>query len=215
MTKIGIIGATGTAGSTIFKEASQRGHEVTALVRNAAKAQELLGKNINVVEKDAFALTKADLEQFDVIVNAFGTPPNTAYLHVDLATKLVALFRGTTTPRLFFILGAGSLLDEKDELFVETIRKAPKSKSYISIPENQLKELNFLREVDNVEWVGVSPGAVFETGEAKPAKYGKNHILFNEQGESHLSSGTLANVILDEIESPKHHQERFHVIDNE
>ena len=215
MTKIGIIGATGTAGSAIFKEALKRGHDVTALVRNAAKAKELLGEKINILEKEAFELTKADLEQFDVIINAFGTAPETAYLHVDLAAKLVTLSRGSKKTRLFFILGAGSLLDEKGELFVETIRKAPHSEAFISIPENQLKELNFLRGVDNVDWVGVSPGATFEAGEAKPVQYGKDHIIFNDQRESRLSSGTLANVILDEIETPKHHQERFTAIDTE
>lgn len=35
--KIGIIGATGKAGSRILKEALDRGHEVTAIVRNADK----------------------------------------------------------------------------------------------------------------------------------------------------------------------------------
>ncbi len=38
--KIGIIGATGKAGSRILKEALDRGHEVTAIVRNAAKITE-------------------------------------------------------------------------------------------------------------------------------------------------------------------------------
>ena len=35
--KIGIIGATGKAGSLIVKEAIGRGHEVTAIVRDLAK----------------------------------------------------------------------------------------------------------------------------------------------------------------------------------
>ena len=35
--KIGIIGASGKAGSRILKEALDRGHEVTAIVRSAAK----------------------------------------------------------------------------------------------------------------------------------------------------------------------------------
>ena len=35
--KIGIIGATGKVGNKVLQEATQRGHEVTAIVRNAAK----------------------------------------------------------------------------------------------------------------------------------------------------------------------------------
>ena len=35
--KIGIVGATGKAGSLILDEAKDRGHEMTAIVRNANK----------------------------------------------------------------------------------------------------------------------------------------------------------------------------------
>ena len=51
--KIGIIGATGKAGSRILKEALDRGHEVTAIVRNAAKITE---ENVKVLEKTYFLL---------------------------------------------------------------------------------------------------------------------------------------------------------------
>ncbi|CAM4348811.1 NAD(P)H-binding [Weissella hellenica] len=75
MTKVGIIGATGMAGSATFKAAIAAGLDVTAIVRSTDKAKETLGSDIAVIEKDAFDLTKADLEQFDVVVNAFATAP--------------------------------------------------------------------------------------------------------------------------------------------
>lgn len=213
MIKIGIIGATGTAGSTIFKEAEARGYRPVALVRNAEKARNMLGPNIEITEAGAFLLTMEQLKDFDVIVNAFATTPETAYLHVDLAARLVHLFREEEKPRLFFILGAGSLLDENDNLFVETLRQTPNSEHFIAIPENQLKELNFLRDVDNVNWVGISPGQTFQAGEAKEAMIGRNHLLRNSAGQSVTSSGTLAKVIMDEIESPQFNKERFTAID--
>ncbi len=37
MMRIGIVGASGKAGSLIAKEAVDRGHQVTAIVRNASK----------------------------------------------------------------------------------------------------------------------------------------------------------------------------------
>lgn len=46
--KIGIIGASGKAGSLILQEAVERGHEVTAIVRDASKIQ---NKQVHVVEK--------------------------------------------------------------------------------------------------------------------------------------------------------------------
>jgi len=210
--KVGIIGATGNAGAAIFKEAQQRGHEVVAIVRNAAKAKEQLGENSLIIEKDAFSLAQSDLQDFDVIIDAFATSPDQAYLHVDLATKLVAFFREQKT-RLFFILGAGSLLNEQGERNINDLKKAPGSESWIAIPENQLDEYLFLQTVKNVDWVGISPGNLFQAGEAVPAISGKDHLLFNDQKQSVTSSGTLAKAIIDEIETPQQHNTRFTVID--
>lgn len=212
--KIGIIGATGKAGIDIYKEAIMRGHEVTAIVRDKSKTNNLFGDKVAILEKDAFALTQEDLDKLDVIVNAYATEPPKAYRHIDLAAKLVAMFRETNTPRLFFILGAGSLRTGGDQhLFVEDIRKMPGSESWVLIPENQLKELLFLREVDNVNWVGVSPSAIFEPGEKKEFVLGKDELLIASDGSSHTTTGTMAVAILDEIENPTYHQERFTVRD--
>lgn len=52
--KIAVIGATGKAGSLILKEAAARGHEVTAVVRDAGKVTEPKAK---ILCKDLFALT--------------------------------------------------------------------------------------------------------------------------------------------------------------
>ena len=52
--KIGIIGASGKAGSHIALEAKQRRHEVTAIVRDKTKVD---GKGYTVLEKDLFDLT--------------------------------------------------------------------------------------------------------------------------------------------------------------
>lgn len=214
MARIGVIGATGNAGSAIVEEASGRGHEVIALVRNSAKAQELLGEDISILERDAFDLSPEDLASLDVVVDAFATSPDQAYQHVDLAAQLVRFFRGSSSPRLFFILGAGSLQTGEDgHLAVEDLEALPDSASWVSIPQNQLKELKFLRDVDEVQWVGISPGLTFQAGEVKPLIQGKDTLLFNESGESVTSSGTLARAIVDEIESPQHVNERFTVID--
>ena len=47
--KIGVIGATGKAGSFIIEEAKVRGHEVTAIVRNAAKVN---APDVKILEKE-------------------------------------------------------------------------------------------------------------------------------------------------------------------
>lgn len=213
MMRIAVIGATGMAGRAIFHEAARRGHAVTAVVRDGAKARSLLGDTADILEKDAFLLTKAEMAAFNVVVNAFSAPPDKAYRHVDLAARLVALCRETEKPRLFFILGAGSLLDAHDRPFVETIRQMPGAAAWVAIPENQFRELKFLREVDNVNWVGVSPSATFEPGAASRPRLGADHLLTAADGKSHVTSGTMALAVLDEIEKPSVFRARFTVSD--
>jgi putative NADH-flavin reductase len=212
--KIGIIGATGKAGRAIHAEASSRGHDVTALVRDPDRARELFGPDASVLAMDAFALEAADLAGYDVVVNAFSTPPAHAYRHVDLATRLVALLRGTDRPRLVFILGAGSLRTGDDHhLLVEDLRQLPNAEAWVATPENQLEELRFLEGVDDVNWVGVSPSQMFTEGEATGFTLGRDELLFAPDGSSHVTTGTMAVALLDEIENPAHVRERFTVCD--
>ena len=65
--KVAVVCANGKAGKLIVKEAVERGLDVTAIVRseNQTVAQ-------NVITKDLFDLTAADLEQYDAVVDAFG-----------------------------------------------------------------------------------------------------------------------------------------------
>lgn len=213
--KILIIGATGMAGSALVTEALDRGHQVTALARSTEKLAQLPASDqLTTQVQDAFALTTADLTAYDAVIDAFATAPAQAYRHVDLATHLVAQLRATTQPRLAFILGAGSLTTGADQhLFVRDIEQDPQAAAFVSVPQNQLAELTFLRTVTNVNWVGVSPAANFHPGPAVPAIQGTDELLTNAQGESGTSAGTMAVAILDELTTPQHHQTRFTVAD--
>lgn len=209
---IGIIGATGNAGRALCSEAKRRGHDVTAIVRNPDRAAQLLGAGFAVLARDAFDLTGADLRGFDVIVDAFSAAPAQAYQHLDLAARLVSLLRVTQTPRLVFIVGAGSLATGEDHhLLVEDLRRSPDAQSWIATPTSQVAELDFLRGVDNVNWVAVSPSRTFVPGEATDFVIGRDELLFAPDGSSQVTTGTMAAAILDEIEHPVHIRERFTV----
>lgn len=211
--KIGIIGATGNAGTALFHEATRRGHQTVAIVRNPAKAAEALGPEAQVLERDAFAITAEDLAGFDVVVNAFATAPDQAHQHVELARHLVQN-TGGRGPRLVFVLGAGSLTTGEDRhLFVEDLRAMPEAAAWISIPEQQLQQLEYLRGVTDVDWVGVSPSALFAPGEATQPVLGGDELLIASDGGSHTTTGTMAVAVLDEIERPAHHRTRFTVGD--
>ena len=57
--KIAIIGATGRQGSLLLREALQRGHQVTAIVRDKTK---LDPENVQVIEKGILDLSYQDLK---------------------------------------------------------------------------------------------------------------------------------------------------------
>ena len=60
--KIGVIAANGKVGILIVKEALDRSMDVTAIVRSVNKTEA-----IKVIQKDIMALTREDLEGFDVV----------------------------------------------------------------------------------------------------------------------------------------------------
>ncbi|NVY95791.1 NAD(P)H-binding protein [Lactobacillus sp. DCY120] len=216
--KIMVIGATGMAGSAIVQLALQQQHQVIAVGRNQDKLENLRKEQATAAQltlqaQNAFTLTKADLQQVDVVVDCFATAPEQAYLHVDLATHLVAELRECTQPRLVFILGAGSLLAGSDQhLHVHDLEKLPGAANFIAVPQNQLAELQFLQTVKNVNWVGISPSDSFEKGPTRAYQLGQDQLLVNAAGESVTTSGTMAEVVMQEISNPQHHQERFTVV---
>jgi uncharacterized protein len=102
---IAIIGASVKAVNLILKEAVNRGHQVTAIVRDAAK---IADKDVTVIEKNILNLATEDVKQFEVIVNAFGVPLGEEQAHIDAGHALIEAARGTDT-RVIVVGGAGSL----------------------------------------------------------------------------------------------------------
>lgn len=213
---IGIIGATGKAGRDIYAEAARRGHRPTALIRSAERGAEILGQDARIVAVDAFALTADQLRGLDVVVDAFGTAPADAEQQIELTDHLVGLARelGEDAPRLIFILGAGSLLTGEDRHpFVEDLAQMEGAEAFVNVPRQQKKQLELLRTIEDVEWVGVSPSAVFEPGPATAPQLGDDDLLVASDGGSHTTTGTMAVALLDEIETPAHVRTRFTVGD--
>ncbi|MBD5429501.1 NAD(P)H-binding protein [Lactobacillus sp.] len=213
MKKVGIIGASGMAGSAIYKLASEQPEiEVTGIVRNKAKAEEVLGKDASLLIGDVFDMNDSLLEKFDVIVDAFSTIPDKAADQVTLAKKLVSLAKKSKA-RVIFILGGGSLHTGADHhLVVEDVAAMEGSDAWINTPRQQLKELEYLRGVDDVDWVGISPSMIFEAGPATDYIMGEDELLYNDKNESKVTSGTMAKVVVGEIINPNHHQQRITVV---
>ncbi|PAK41321.1 NAD(P)-dependent oxidoreductase [Peribacillus simplex] len=208
--KIGIIGASGKAGSLILKEALTRGHEVTAIVRDEAKVQI---QGASVLEKDVFDLKAEDIKEFDVVVNAFGAAPGKEHLHVDAGKILIEAMKVAPQTKLIVVGGAGSLfVDEAKTIRVLDTPEFPKE--YFATAYNQSKNLGDLQNATDIQWTFISPSAFFDPQGNRTGGYklGKDNLLVNSKGESYVSYADFALAVLDEIENPQHINQRFTVV---
>lgn len=207
--KIAVIGAGGKAGSEIVKEALDRGHEVTAIVRNPAKVTD---SRASVLEKDILSLTAEDLRSYDAVINAFGAPFGQEHLHVEAGNVLIEALKNVRDTRLIVVGGAGSLY--VDEARTVKVVDTPGFPDFVKPTAlNQGKNLEILQSTEGLRWTFVSPSANFAVGERTGAYVkGKDHLLVNSKGESYVSYADYAIAIVDELEQPQHIGERFTVV---
>ncbi|HEM3725072.1 TPA: NAD(P)-dependent oxidoreductase [Streptococcus suis] len=205
--KIAIIAANGQAGQAIAKEAVERGHQVTAIVRseNKSAAQD-------AIQKDALDLTKEDLAGFDVVVNAFGAwTPETLPDHSRLAEHLATILADSPT-RLLIVGGAGSLyLDDSLTLMLQDAPDFPTE--YLLVAEATGKGLERYRQASAVNWTYISPAADFDAEGPKTGVYTLAGEVFqvNAQGQSYISYADYAVAVVDIAEKGGYKQERISV----
>lgn len=206
--KIAIIGATGKAGSRIAEEALSRGHEVTAFVRSTGKVQ---NDQLNVVEKEVTDLTTADVQDFEVLVNAFGTPD--AEQHVVVGRHLIDILQGASNTRLIVVGGAGSLY--VDDAHTTRLVDTPDfPDAYKPTATNQGKNLEDLKQSSGIQWTFVSPGAFFDPAGPRTGTYtlAGEQLTVNSEGNSYSSYADYAIAIVDEAEKAAHVNERISVV---
>ncbi|WP_127530115.1 NAD(P)-dependent oxidoreductase [Paenibacillus kobensis] len=208
--KIAVIGATGKAGQAIVKEALERGHEVTTIVRDKAKVQQ---QQVSVVEKEVFGLQAGDLAPFDVVVNAFGAAPGQEQQHIEAGRVLIEALKGAPNTRLIVVGGAGSLF--VDAALTTRLFDTPEfPELYLATARSQGQNLSELQQSEGIRWTFVSPSAFFDPAGRRTGAYtaGQDQLLVNSQGQSYISYPDYAIAIIDEIEQPKHENRRFTVV---
>ena len=206
---IGIVGATGKAGSLILDEALSRGHKVTAIVRNASK---LTNDDVSVIEKDVHDVTREDFKGLEVVVNAFGAPLGEKDAHVEAGRALINTLAGTGT-RLIVVGGAGSLyIDDSRTMTVIDTPNFPDM--FKPTAGGQSENLEELEQTTNLKWTFISPSAEFDAEGKRTGTYetGTDVLLVNSKEESYISYADFAIAVIDEAENSKHVNERFTVV---
>lgn len=206
--KIAVICANGKAGRWIAQEAIARGADVTAVVR---------GKNqssaTNVIKKDLFDLTAADLEGFDVVIDAFGAwTPETLPQHSTSLKHLCDLLSGKEI-RLLVVGGAGSLYVNPEHT-VQVMDGADFPEMFKPLASNMGKALEELRTRTDVKWTYISPAGDFQADGPKTGKYilGGEELTLNSKGESVISYADYAVAMIDEAWNGNHIQQRISVV---
>ncbi|MFI8685841.1 NAD(P)-dependent oxidoreductase [Rossellomorea sp. NPDC077527] len=207
---IGIIGASGKAGSLILQEALERGHEVTAIVRHAAKVK---NEHVTILEKNIFELKAGDIKKFDVVVNAFNAAPGEEHEHVEAGRVLIEALKDTPQTRLVVVGGAGSLFVDEAET-VRVLETPDFPAEFLPTASNMGKNLEELITAEGIRWTYISPAAYFNPEGKRTGTYqkGKNQLLLNSKGESYISYADYAIAVVDEIENVDHLNERFSVV---
>lgn len=210
--KITVFGATGNVGKRVIDEALMRGHEVTAVLRNSSRIDEL-NSAVNVVIGDADNIS--DVVKFsegqDLVISATRPPQGVEGLLVS-TTKSLLSGLAQTKVRLLLVGGAASLTvpNKPDTLVVDDINWVPLAWRDIALA--CLAQHKLCQEDEVIEWSYLSPPAMIQPGERTGTfRLGSDELLVDEQGISSISLEDFAIALVDEAEHYKHSKKRFTV----
>ena len=205
--KIAVVAANGREGQLIVKEAMERGHDVTAIVRGENKSVAT-----NVVVKDALDLIAADLAGVDVVVNAVGAWTEETLPAIPNTAKHLADVLAGTDVRLIVVGGAGSLfVNAEHTMALEDTPDFPDAYKPVSAAHGLA--LKSLRKSNSVKWTYISPAADFQADGERIGSYeiAGEEFTVNAAGESFISYADYAIAVVDEAEQASHVGERFSV----
>ena len=190
--KTAVIGATGFVGSALLKEALDRGHEVTAIVRHPEKLQ--------------------PHPSHDAVISAFNPGwgnPDIYNLQIKGTRAIIDGVKKAGIKRLLFVGGAGSL-EVKPGVQAVDLPGFPAEYKQGALATREA--LNLLRKESSLDWSFLSPSADLSPGQ-RTGKFrlGKDQMLNDANGQSRISTQDYAVAMIDEVERPAHIRQRFTV----
>ena len=212
MESVVLIGASGFVGTAILNELLSRGHKVTAVVRNPEKIN-VSSSNLDIVKTDV-SDTNVMVEICkgkDAIISAYNPGWGNPDIYEETLRNyplILEAAKQSGTKRLLCVGGAGTLFCAPGLRVVDSG----------AIPDaimdgvKSLGEfyLNTLMNEKTIDWIFFSPAGTLESGK-RTGKFrlGKDDLIVDKNGISHISVEDYAVAMVDELENPKHHYERF------
>ena len=199
--KIALIGATGNVGQRVTAEALRRGHEVIAIARDVSTLE----------PQDGVTPVQADLNDKAAIAQAIAGADavvlSVRFQELDVEALLDALKDAKTAAdrrrRGLALRRAGPAADRHaglPRLHQGRGRARPRRRS----PASSRRR----RSTGPSSRLRSSSGPGERTGNFR---LGKDELLTDAEGKSHISYEDYAIALLDEIEQPQHSRQRFTV----
>lgn len=212
MKNVTLIGASGFVGTAILNELLARGHRVTAVVRNPGKIG-IKSPSLTVVQADVTDTSAlvAACKGRDAVISAYNpgwTNPNIYEETLRNYPLILEAVRQSGVRRLLCVGGAGTLFCAPGLRVVDSgVIPDAIMGGVRSLGEFYLNTLMNEKEID---WIFFSPAGTLEPGK-RTGKFrlGKDDLIVDENGNSHISVEDYAVAMVDELEMPQHHYERF------
>jgi uncharacterized protein len=214
--KVAVIG-NGYTGEPIIAEALARGHEVTVLSRSPEKL--VPQARLTAVKTDIHdvAATARALRGHEALINTWS--PGRGLVARDMFEQFVAGYRciidaakqaGVT--RFLTVGGAASLKTRSGVEFLDSDEFPAIFEPNRDGIRGTREQYYLLKQEPELDWVFLAPSVMLLPGE-RTGNYrcGTDHVLYDTDGVSRISLGDYAKAMIDELETPRHHRERFTV----
>lgn len=205
--KIAVIGASGFVGSKIVDEALLNDYQVKGIFRtNPIKKR----NNLELFQMTIFDEKKLEevLSDVDCVISAY----NPGYYHVAQTKRYVEAYDlifdvcKRLNKRIIVVIGATSLIGSDGELVKDGFYPKP----WINALEGTDFVYNKYKDDKSLNVTFVSPAAeLIEGKRTTNYQYGNDHLLFDSNFESRISTEDLAHAIIKEVKSQKYLNTRF------
>ncbi|WP_405937243.1 NAD(P)H-binding protein [Streptomyces sp. NBC_00726] len=209
--RIAVFGGTGRLGLRIAGEGLRRGHTVTVVSRNGTPTEgpEAAPRHLRADATDIGSVRRITAEH-DVLVSVIKPEPTGASSTVVQAAQVFLKVLGETPgTRLIAVGGAGTLKDRDGRRLIDDPEFPELFKPYARAHADAL---DLYRADRTADWVCLSPADDLDPGERTGTyRLGKDHLVYDAEGNSRISMEDMAVAVLDEAEDRRHHRERFTV----
>lgn len=203
--KIALLGATGFVGSALLREALDRGHSITAIVRHPEKLEKrdrLVAKAGDVYDTTLLATL---LGGHDAVISAFNPGWKNPDLYDDQVrgtASIIAAIKKAGIRRILWVGGAGGLEIKPGVRVVDN----PGFPDWVR-PGSlaTIDALEQLRKEPQLEWSYLAPSANLQPGQRTGSfRLGGDQLLVDASGQSRISVEDYAVAMIDELEHPPH-----------